>query len=87
MKTKKKIIAIKTKLGQFNCLFDPNSPEKGYTVTVPDMKGVVTFGDNLNEAKRNAKEAIELHGDCLLEKGLARIQVLPKARAKEVVRV
>lgn len=36
-------------------------PEGGFTVTVPVLPGCVTFGKNLNEAKRMAQEAIELY--------------------------
>jgi antitoxin HicB len=36
-------------------------PEGGFTVTVPSLPGCVTFGKNLNEAKRMAQEAIELY--------------------------
>lgn len=70
----KKII-IPTLYGRFICVFESNKPEKGYTVTVPKLKGVVTFGDNLNEAKKMVKEAIELHCECLLSEGLAEIKI------------
>lgn len=73
---RKQIIIIKTKLGKFECLFESNVPEKGYTVTVPKLKGVVTFGDTLAEAKKMVKEAIELHCECLLEEGLAELKIL-----------
>ncbi|MFY9462766.1 MAG: type II toxin-antitoxin system HicB family antitoxin [Candidatus Sungiibacteriota bacterium] len=36
-------------------------PEGGFTVTVPLLPGCVTFGKNLNEAKRMAQEVIELY--------------------------
>jgi predicted RNase H-like HicB family nuclease len=36
-------------------------PEGGFTVTVPSLPGCVTFGKNLNEAKRMAQEVIELY--------------------------
>lgn len=58
---KKQIQKVKTLFGTFDCVFDPNTPEKGYTVTVPRVRGVVTCGDTLAEAKKMAKEAIELH--------------------------
>lgn len=72
-------------MGQFNCLFESNHPEKGYTVTVPKLKGVVTFGDNLSEAKKNIKEAIELHCQCLLERGLAEVKPFSKNKLKELI--
>lgn len=79
------LIKIKTKMGQFDCLFESNYPDKGYTVTVPKLRGVVTFGDGMDEAKKNAKEAIELHCQCLLERGLAEVKPLSKIKSKELV--
>lgn len=84
---KKKLTSIKTAFGTFECLFDPNTPEKGYTVTVPKLSGVVTFGDKLAEAKRMAKEAIELHCECLLKGGMAEIKVRRKPKVKNLARV
>lgn len=73
----KKLVAIKTNLGTFQALFESNAPEKGYTVTVPKLRGVVTCGDTLVEARRMAREAIELHCECLLAKGDAEIKIRP----------
>lgn len=84
---RKKKTHIKTRLGEFVCVFESNSPGKGYTVTVPGVKGVVTFGDNLAEAKRNVKEALELHCGCLLEEGMAKVAILPTAKTRGTVRV
>lgn len=36
-------------------------PEGGYTVIVPSLAGCVTYGKDLDEAKKMAKEAIELY--------------------------
>ncbi|HEY4613181.1 MAG TPA: type II toxin-antitoxin system HicB family antitoxin [Bacteroidota bacterium] len=44
-------------------------PEGGYTVIVPALPGCVSFGETVDEARRMAKEAIELHIEGLLEKG------------------
>jgi len=41
-------------------------PEGWYTVTVPMLPGCVTFGKNLGEAKRMAREAIELYIESLV---------------------
>ncbi len=41
-------------------------PEGGYTVTVPMLPGCVTFGDTIEEAKKMAKEAIELYIESLV---------------------
>ncbi len=49
-------------------------PEGGYTVNVPALPGCITYGADLDEAKLNAKEAIELyieslkgHGEAIFE--------------------
>ncbi len=51
----------------FQIVFRPE-PEGGYTVIVPSLPGCVTFGETLEEAKRMAKEAIELYVETLREK-------------------
>ena len=43
--------------------------EGGYTVVVPALPGCITFGENINEAKIMAKEAIELYIEELKERG------------------
>ncbi len=40
-------------------------PEGGYTVTFPSLPGCVTYGKDLEEAKKMAKEAIELYLESL----------------------
>src|SRR5271167_5078196 len=52
------------KLGQqalvaYLCRFRPE-PEGGFTVTCPKLPPVVTYGEALEEAQANAREAIEL---------------------------
>jgi antitoxin HicB len=42
-------------------------PEGGFTVTVPDLQGCVTYGKTFEEAMRNIKEAIECHVEALQE--------------------
>ena len=44
-------------------------PEGGYTINVPALPGCITYGVDLEEAKLNAKEAIELYIDSLKEHG------------------
>jgi len=41
------------------CHFQPE-PEGGFTVTCPKLPAVVTYGESLEEAQANAREAIEL---------------------------
>lgn len=40
-------------------------PEGGYTVIVPALAGCVTYGKDLEEAKKMAKEATELYLESL----------------------
>jgi antitoxin HicB len=42
-------------------------PEGGYTVTVPSLEGCVTYGENVDESIKNAREAIELYVETLKE--------------------
>lgn len=39
--------------------------EGGFTVFVPSLEGCITYGEDLTEAKKNAKEAIELYIESL----------------------
>ncbi len=41
------------------CRFRPE-PEGGFTVTCPKLPPVVTYGETMEEAQANAREAIEL---------------------------
>jgi len=44
-------------------------PEGGYTVTVPDLPGVVTEGDTVDGALDMAKDAIEAYLETMHEHG------------------
>ncbi len=41
-------------------------PEGGFTVNVPSLPGCITYGENLDDAMLNAKEAIEVYVDSLM---------------------
>lgn len=41
----------------FNVLYRPE-PEGGFTAIVPTLSGCVTYGKNLEEARKNADDAI-----------------------------
>jgi len=45
------------------------APKGGFTVTVPALPGCITYGTYLEEAKHNAKEAIELYVESLKAHG------------------
>ncbi|MFA4890650.1 MAG: type II toxin-antitoxin system HicB family antitoxin [Candidatus Paceibacterota bacterium] len=55
-------------------------PEKegGYTVLVPLLPGCISYGKTVEEATKNAKEAIELH----LENLIAHKQSVPREDEK-----
>ena len=44
----------------YNLIFKPE-PEGGYTVIVPTLPGCVTYGKNLEEAKKMAADAINAY--------------------------
>jgi predicted RNase H-like HicB family nuclease len=50
------------------CHFRPE-PEGGFTVTCPKLPPVVTYGETLEEAQANAREAIELCLEVMREGG------------------
>lgn len=45
----------------YPALFETEEGISGYTVTFPDIRGCITEGDTLDEALKNAKEALALH--------------------------
>jgi len=58
------------KLYKFTAVFNPEKDQKNvYTVTVPALPGCVSFGESLNEARYNIREAMELYLSCLLDDG------------------
>ena len=42
-------------------------PEGGFTVFVPALEGCITYGETLEEAQKNAREAVELYLESLEE--------------------
>ena len=65
----KKEFFIQTKNGMYKILVWFDARDKAYLVKVPSLPDVVTFGKNLGEAKRMAKDAIELYCDCMIDEG------------------
>jgi len=45
--------------------------EGGFTVTVPVLPGCITYGEDVDEAIKMAKEAVELYIEELQERGEA----------------
>ena len=61
---------VKTLSAAYVCHFQPE-PGGGYTVTCPSLPSVVTFGETLDEARTNAREAIELCLEIYRDEGKA----------------
>jgi predicted RNase H-like HicB family nuclease len=57
---------MKQKVLNYTAVFQ-KEPEGGYTVFVPMLPGCVSYGKNLEEAKRMINEAIELYIESLSE--------------------
>ena len=55
---------MKTAEFNYTVIFQKES-EGGYTAIVPTLPGCVTYGKNLEEAKKMVKEAIELYLESL----------------------
>ncbi len=80
--------AVSTIDAQYVCTFRPE-PEGGYTVLCPAFPGLVSDGKTLEEALRNAREAIELCIEVYLKKGwpLPPSDDEPRTTIKELVPV
>jgi antitoxin HicB len=74
---------------RYTVLFEP-AEEGGFVVTCPALPGLVTEGDTLEEARRNAVEAIQGYLESLAKDGLPFPPEDPQARVeiiKETVAV
>ncbi|MEK7629496.1 MAG: type II toxin-antitoxin system HicB family antitoxin [Patescibacteria group bacterium] len=76
----KKQDVVKTKYGEHRIVLEKD--EKGYMVTAPGLKGVVTWGKNIKQAKEMVKEAIELCIECVAEEELIRLGFVKKTGKK-----
>lgn len=54
---------------RYTLLLTPATEEGGYVVTVPALEGCITEGDSIEEAIRNAREAIQGYIESLEEAG------------------
>ena len=57
---KKKKLNIRAGGGIFEIVLESWDGDYGYTVRVPKFPQIITQGDNIEEAKRMARDAIEL---------------------------
>jgi antitoxin HicB len=73
---------------KYACRFQAE-PEGGYTVTCPALPSVVSFGESLEEARTNAREAIELCLEVFHEQGqpIPPSDTAPPSPADELVEV
>jgi DNA-binding transcriptional MerR regulator/predicted RNase H-like HicB family nuclease len=53
-------VGVRVRGRAYRAVFTPDLEAGGYSVEVPELPGCVTEGDNLAEAKRMARDAIEL---------------------------
>lgn len=54
---------------QFRVALEPRDEHRAYGVVVPDLPGCFSAGDTIEEALANAREAILLHVEGLVERG------------------
>jgi antitoxin HicB len=66
----KRRVSAKRAQAAYLCHFRPE-PEGGFTVTCPKLPAVVTYGETLEKAQANAREAIELCLEVMLADGHA----------------
>ena len=52
----------------FQLVFEAD-PRGGYTVTVPVLPGCITYGSTMQDAKKMAREAIELYLEDMVANG------------------
>jgi len=78
MKKRKEIIY------QYEVILDPNG--QGYTVTVPKLPGLVTEGNNLQEAREMTKDAIRCYLEALLkDRIVSSKQALKREKVKVII--
>jgi predicted RNase H-like HicB family nuclease len=79
---------VSTLDAQYGCTFRPE-PEGGYTVRCTAFPEIVTYGASLEEARHNAREALELCIEVYQEKGwpLPASDADPRKTIKEIIPV
>lgn len=69
MNKNKKELLLPTKRGTYRTVIWYDKKDRAYLVKVPALPEVVTFGKTLIEAKKMAKDAIELYCECVTDQG------------------
>lgn len=70
----------KYQIFQYTAIFEEDSKERGYTVTIPGLPGCISEGETFEAAYQNIKEAAELYLDVMKQRATA-----PKARRPRVI--
>jgi len=65
----KREFLIKTDKGVYKAVIWRDKKDRVFLVKVPSLPGVVTYGETLAEAKKMAKDAMELHCECEIDEG------------------
>lgn len=63
-------------MAHYIAIIEDAGPDRAVGVWFPDLPGCTSAGDNIDEALRNAPEALELYAEGLQESG----RPLPRAR-------
>lgn len=66
---------------KFIIAIEPGTESSAWGVAVPDLPGCFSAGDSLDEAMDNAREAIDLHVETMIEDG----ENIPAARPLSVL--
>lgn len=66
----------------FHVVLTEDPVDGGYIVTVPEIPGIVTEGDTVEEAMKMAKDAIETHLSYQKETSKTLIKIIPRSELK-----
>lgn len=64
-------------MDDFHVVLTEDTVDGGYTVTVPEIPGLVTEGDSVDEAMKMAKDAIETYLSYQKETTKAIVRIMP----------
>lgn len=73
---------------EYHALFDPNPDFHGvYTVTFPDLPGAISEGDDLDEARRMARDCLSGHLLAMMDAGYKIPAPSPREELEKIVAV
>ena len=64
-------------MDEFHVVLTEDKEDGGYVVTVPEIPGLVTEGDSVEEAMKRAKDAIETYLSYQKETTKAIVRIMP----------